>query len=168
MAGTLCAALATAAGAQEIPVTLDTGSVAETSAWAARVERGKQRYRRLLRDLPGSPSDAVMRLFLDGKSLRKVEVTYAGRARRVTKHYYIEDDHLRLAILRESVFENTSSDRVVERRSEFLWFAGDSLVYWLNPDGRSLPGETSEAATRGSEVLEVFRTTMSHRAAQYR
>ena len=150
----------------QIPMALagESALVSETAAWAEGVEKEKTRLRRMDVRLPREAGEgSMLRRYTRGDAVLKLEATYYSDTGRSTHHYYVDDGKLRLAVLRASRYDRPRSQNVIAQRAEYLWFAGDSLMGWIDADGVAVAGTEQRAATRAVEVSRDFQEKLALR-----
>ena len=148
-----------------LPAASESARVSQTTAWAERVEKEKTRLRRMDVRLPGESGEGnVLRRFTRGDVVLKLEATYYSDSGRSTHHYYVDDGRLRFAVFRESRYDRPRSQHVISQRVEYLWFAGDSLIGWIDTDGVAVTGTGQRAANRAVEVSRDFQEKLALRS----
>jgi hypothetical protein len=116
------------------------------------VEKDLSRCKQVKRDLPDESTEGgELTAYFSDQSLRKLAAKFYGETGQSREEYYFWDDRLFFVMRVQSRYDKMFG-KVVSKKEERFYFAGDALIRWLDTLKKEAPAG-AEFQERGRDYL---------------
>ena len=117
----------------------------------ANINNKAATYRKVKKDLSGySAEGGELVAYFHGPSIMKMVATFYGEMGRAMEEYYYWNGKLIFVLRQELRYDKPLSGKVVSKKENRFYFAGDRLVRWIDENGK----QTEPTASAENQYLK--------------